>query len=86
MRSPRDRNHAHRCVPVLLRLQTLRRDSEAQVGRLLRVLLLRGRKVSADSGERETVLFSLINQAALLRDAKVLQRGQARNSLSFTSA
>ena len=41
LRRGQPRNHAHRCVPVLLRVRTLQSDVAPEAGRLLRVLFLR---------------------------------------------
>src|SRR3546814_7013830 len=50
LRQGLDRNHAHRCVPILLRLSALRDRAAAQEGRLLRLLLLWRCPLSADPG------------------------------------
>src|SRR5262245_30472993 len=42
-------DHADRCLPVFLYVHRLRRDAAAEVGRLLRILLLRLGSLSADS-------------------------------------
>src|SRR5882672_10429515 len=50
LRHRQDRNHANRCVPLLLRLHRVRRDAAAEAGRLLCVLLVWLGALSADSG------------------------------------
>ncbi len=50
LRPPRNRNHAHRRLPVLLRLQGVRRGLAAERWRLLCVLLLRLFTLPADAG------------------------------------
>jgi hypothetical protein len=50
LRASGDRGHADGRLPVLLLLQKLRRTAETEAGRLLRVLLLWLRVVSADTG------------------------------------
>ena len=45
-----DRQHADQCLPVLLRLQGMRRCASPQSRGLLRVLLVRRRALSSDSG------------------------------------
>lgn len=45
-----DGQHADQCLPVLLRLQGMRRCAPPQSRRLLRVLLVRRRALSSDSG------------------------------------
>jgi len=44
------RSTEHRCLPVLLRVQGLRRDAQAVAGRLLRILFLRHGAVPARAG------------------------------------
>jgi len=50
VRHREERDHADRCLPVLLRLLGLRRAFATKSGRLLRVLLLRFHAVSAHPG------------------------------------
>jgi hypothetical protein len=45
-----DRADAHECLPVLLCLQGMRRDTEARCWRLLRILLVRLGALSAHAG------------------------------------
>jgi hypothetical protein len=50
---PGDGANAYGCLPVLLRLQGLWRETEAAAGRLLRVLFLWIGAVPADPGARQ---------------------------------
>src|SRR5262249_56923890 len=50
------RADADRRLPVLLRLQGLRRAPQAAAGRLLRVLLVRDREMPADAGGQGRLL------------------------------
>lgn len=43
-------NHAHRLLPVVLRMQSLPYIAQTEAGRLLRVLFIRVGAVPADSG------------------------------------
>lgn len=56
MRTPENRAHAHRCLPVVLRVRGLSYPAQAQAGRLLRFLLLRLGALSAGSNFREILL------------------------------
>jgi hypothetical protein len=51
VRASGERANVDRCLPVLLRLQELRRATQAQAGRLLRFLLLWLGAVPADARE-----------------------------------
>lgn len=55
--SPDDRDHADRCLPVLLRVRGLRRVTAPEAGRLLCVLLVRLGGVPAETGRREARLL-----------------------------
>jgi len=46
------REHAGRCLPVLLPVHELRRASSPEAGRLLRLLLVRLGEVPAEAGGR----------------------------------
>jgi hypothetical protein len=66
MRPPGGRRDADRRMPVLLSVQRLRRASQAEAGRLLRVLLLRHCPVSAQAGGR-CMLWVMRNSRGRLR-------------------
>jgi hypothetical protein len=82
LRSSGNRDHADRRLPVLLRLQGLRRTAETQARRLLRVLLLRLGTVSADTGG-EMLRLAL---AVLNRPSRPLQsRGRVGYRRAFST-
>ncbi len=56
MWAPENRAHAHRCLPVVLRVRGLPYPAQAQARRLLRILLLRLGALSARSGFRKILL------------------------------
>jgi hypothetical protein len=65
LRPSGNRNDADRRLPVLLRLQKLWGTAEAQAGRLLRVLLLRLRAMSTDTGRQCLLLAFAIEPIGL---------------------
>src|ERR1700749_3619935 len=57
MRLQGNRDDAARCLSVLLCLQRLRREAEAESGRLLRVLLVRISALSAGAAARQGIVL-----------------------------